>query len=121
MLNYCINLIAALKILMFSTGNVILIVLGDQLHGIMYGLYLSFLFKYLRDILNDELIATSFAVLSVLSTGGSNFIYPSIYTFVESIFGYFGMYLLGFILLVLSVIIFFIFLPNPKKMKKGYN
>lgn len=113
--------IAALKILMFSTGNVILIVLGDQLHGIMYGLYLSFLFKYLRDILNDELIATSFAVLSVLSTGGSNFIYPSIYTFVESIFGYFGMYLLGFILLVLSVIIFFIFLPNPKKMKKGYN
>lgn len=113
--------IAAIKILMFSTGNVILIVLGDQLHGIMYGLYLSFLFKYLRDILSDELIATSFAVLSVLSTGGSNFIYPSIYTFIESIFGYFGMYLLGFILLVLSVIIFFIFLPNPKKMKKGYN
>ena len=113
--------IAAIKILMFSTGNVILIVLGDQLHGIMYGLYLSFLFKYLRDILNDELIATSFAVLSVLSTGGSNFIYPTIYTFVESLFGYFGMYLLGFILLVLSVIISLIFLPNPKRRYKSNN
>ena len=113
--------IAAIKILMFSTGNVVLIVLGDQLHGIMYGLYLSFLFKYLRDILNDELIATSFALLSVLSTGGSNFIYPTIYTFIERIFGYFGMYFLGFILLVISVIIFFIFLPNPKRIHKGNN
>lgn len=113
--------IAAIKIFMFSTGNVVLIVLGDQLHGIMYGLYLSFLFKYLRDILNDELIATSFAVLSVLSSGGSNFIYPTIYTFVQSIFGYFGMYFFGFILLVLSVIIFFIFLPNPKRRYKGNN
>ncbi|MBE6055031.1 MAG: MFS transporter [Clostridium sartagoforme] len=108
--------IAALKILMFSSGNVVLIVLGDQLHGIMYALYLSFLFKYLRDILNDELIATSFAVLSVLSTGGSNFIYPSVYSFVEGTFGYFGMYFLGFILLIISVIIFFVFLPNPKKI-----
>lgn len=108
--------IAAIKILMFSSGNVVLIVLGDQLHGIMYGLYLSFLFKYLRDILGEELIATSFAVLSVLSTGGSNFIYPSIYSFVQSTFGYFGMYFLGFILLVISAIILFVFLPSPKKV-----
>lgn len=108
--------IAAIKILMFSSGNVVLIVLGDQLHGIMYGLYLSFLFKYLRDILSEELIATSFAILSVLSTGGSNFIYPSIYSFIQSTFGYFGMYFLGFILLVISAIILFVFLPNPKKV-----
>ncbi len=111
--------IAAIKILMFSSGNVVLIVLGDQLHGIMYGLYLSFLFKYLRDILNDELIATSFAVLSVLSTGGSNFIYPSIYSFVQSTYGYFEMYFLGFILILASVFILFIFLPNPKRIQKG--
>lgn len=106
--------IVSLKILMFSSGNIILIVLGDQLHGVMYALYLSFLFKYLRDILSDELIATSFAVLSVLSTGGSNFIYPSIYSFTQGIFGYFGMYVLAFILSLLSVVIFSIFLPKPK-------
>jgi len=106
--------IVSLKILMFSSGNLVLIVLGDQLHGVMYGLYLSFLFKYLRNILNDELIATSFAILSVLSTGGANFIYPSIYSFIQGIFGYFGMYILAFILSVISVVIFFIFLPKPK-------
>ncbi len=111
--------IAAIKILLFSTGNVALIVLGDQLHGIMYGLYLNFLFKYLRDILDNELIATSFAVLSVLSSGGSNFIYPSIYSYVEGVFGYFGMYFLGFILLVISVVILFVFLPNPKNFKRA--
>ncbi|WP_066893233.1 MFS transporter [Clostridium nigeriense] len=110
--------IAAIKILLFSTGNVFLIVIGDQLHGIMYGLYLSFLFKYLRDILSHDSIATSFAVLSVLSTGGSNFIYPSIYSLVQDMFGYFGMYLLGFILIIISVVIFFIFLPNPKKISR---
>ena len=110
--------IAAIKLLLFSTGNVFLIVIGDQLHGIMYGLYLSFLFKYLRDILSHDSIATSFAVLSVLSTGGSNFIYPSIYSLVQDMFGYFGMYLLGFILIIISVVIFFIFLPNPKKISR---
>ena len=109
--------IAALKILMFSSGNVILIVAGDQLHGIMYSLYLCFLFKYLRDTLSNDAIATSFAVLSVLSTGGSNFIYPTIYSFIQGLFGYFGMYLLGFILIMISVIIFFVSLPNPKKLK----
>ena len=107
--------IAAIKVLLFSSGSVFLIVLGDQLHGIMYGLYLSFLFKYLREILDEHLVATSFAVLSVLSTGGSNFIYPSIYSLIQGKFGYVGMYILGFILLILSVVIFFSFLPNPKK------
>ncbi|GAA0086177.1 MFS transporter [Clostridium sp. CTA-7] len=110
--------IAAIKVLMFSSGSVVLIVLGDQLHGIMYGLYLSFLFKYLREILDESLVATSFAVLSVLSTGGSNFIYPSIYSLVQGKFGYSGMYIVGFILLVLSVIIFFTFLPNSKSKIK---
>lgn len=110
--------IAAIKVLLFSSGSVFLIVLGDQLHGIMYGLYLSFLFKYLREILDEHLVATSFAVLSVLSTGGSNFIYPSIYSLIQGKFGYVGMYILGFILLILSVVIFFSFLPNPKKSIK---
>lgn len=108
--------IASIKVLMFSSGSVFLIVLGDQLHGVMYGLYLTFLFKYLREILDEHLVATSFAVLSVLSTGGSNFIYPSIYSLIQGKFGYSGMYVVGFILLVLSVVIFSTFLPNGKKV-----
>ena len=108
--------VAAIKVLLLSTGNIALVVLGDQLHGIMYGLYLSFLFKYLREIISRELIATSFSVLSVLSNGGANFIYPSIYSYIQGVYGYFGMYIFVFISIVIATIIFTVFLPSKKKL-----
>lgn len=107
--------IACIRLLLFSSGNLLLIVFGDQLHGILYGLYLTFIFKYLREILDESLIATSFAILSVLSTGGSNFIYPSIYSFMQQKFGYGGMYISGAILVFISIIILVIFLPKANK------
>jgi len=107
--------IASIKVLLFSTGSVILIVLGDQLHGVLYGIYLTFLFKYLRDIVESDLVAISFSILSVLSTGGSNFIYPSIYAWLQKSFGYFSMYLAGFIFIISSIFIFFAILPNPTR------
>lgn len=106
--------IASIKVLLFSTGKVTLIVLGDQLHGVLYGIYLTFLFKYLRDIVESDLVAISFSILSVLSTGGSNFIYPSIYAWLQKSFGYFSMYFAGFVFIIISLLIFFAFLPNPK-------
>lgn len=110
--------IASIRIIMFSTGNVTLIILGDQLHGVMYGIYLSFLFKYLREILDDKIVALSFALLSVLSTGGSNFIYPRIYTKIESLFGYTNMYLFAFMLIIISIILFIILLPSKSNNDK---
>ncbi|EOR19875.1 major facilitator superfamily transporter, partial [Clostridium sartagoforme AAU1] len=107
--------IACIRLLLFSSGNLLLIVFGDQLHGILYGLYLTFIFKYLREILDESLIATSFAILSVLSTGGSNFIYPSIYSFMQQKFGYGGMYISGAILVFISIIILVIFLPKANR------
>lgn len=108
--------VAAIKVLLLSTGNIALVVLGDQLHGIMYGFYLSFLFKYLREIISSELIATSFSVLSVLSNGGANLIYPSIYSYIQGGYGYFGMYIFVFISIVIATIIFTVFLPSKKKL-----
>jgi MFS transporter, OHS family, lactose permease len=105
---------ASAKVILFSTGNVPLVILGDQLHGVLYGIYLTFLFKYIREIVESRLVAISFSILSVLSSGGANFIYPSIYTYIESKFGYFAMYLSGFIFIIISIIIFAIFLPNSK-------
>lgn len=105
-------IIASIRILMFSTGSIPLIVIGDQLHGVMYGIYLSFLFKYLREILDNKIVPIAFALLSVLSTGGSNFIYPRIYTEIELLFGYAGMYIFAFLLVIISVILFIILLPN---------
>lgn len=104
--------VASIRILMFSTGSVPLIVIGDQLHGVMYGVYLSFLFKYLRGILDEKIVPISFALLSVLSTGGSNFIYPRIYTEIQLLFGYTSMFIFAFLLIIISVILFIILLPN---------
>lgn len=106
---------AALRIFLFSTGNIYLIILGDQTHGIMYALYLTFLFKYLREILNYKLVATTFAILSVLGTNGSNFIYAPIYSFIQGRFGYFQMYITGGILILISISILTLCLPNVKK------
>ncbi|VYT64965.1 MFS transporter [Clostridium tertium] len=117
----CLSLaliVAAIKVLLLSTGNVALVVLGDQLHGVMYGLYLSFLFKYLREIISSELVATSFSILSVLSTGGANFVYPTIYSFIQGSYGYFGMYIFVFFSILLAFIIFIVFLPSNKKVLK---
>lgn len=109
--------IAALRIFLFSTGNLYLIILGDQTHGIMYALYLTFLFKYLREILDGKLVATTFAILSVLGSNGSNFIYAPLYSFIQSNFGYFYMYITGVILIIISITILNVFLPNNKKVK----
>lgn len=108
--------VAAIKVLLLSTGNIALVVFGDQLHGIMYGLYLSFLFKYLREIISSELVAISFSVLSVLSSGGANFIYPSIYSYIQGDYGYFGMYIFVFMSIVIATIMFILFLPRKEKV-----
>lgn len=106
--------IASIKILLFSTGILPLIVLGDQLHGIMYGLYLTFIFKYLREVLDDRIIPSAFAILSVLSSGGANFIYPSIYSLIQEKLGYTFMYLFGFILIISAIVLTYTALPKGK-------
>lgn len=68
--------IAATRILLFSTSNVILVVLGDQLHGVMYACYLTFLFKYIRNVVDDNLVAGTYSLVNVLGSAGANFIYP---------------------------------------------
>lgn len=109
-------IIASIKVLMFSTGNIVLIVLGDQLHGIMYGIYLTFLFKYLREIIEDKLVAITFSILSVLSTGGANFIYPAIYSQLQVKYGYFSIYLCGFGFMFISILVLIFGLPKSKKV-----
>lgn len=109
-------IIASMKVLMFSTGNIILIVLGDQLHGVMYGIYLTFIFKYLREIIEDKLVAITFSILSVLSTGGANFIYPAIYSQLQLKYGYFSIYLCGFGFIVISILVLIFTLPGSKRV-----
>lgn len=113
--------IASIKIMLFSTGVLPLIVLGDQLHGVMYSLYLTFIFKYLREVTDEKIVPSAFAILSVLSSGGANFIYPAIYSFVQEKFGYSLMYLFGFILIILAIVLTYTLLPKGKMNKTSNN
>ena len=106
--------IAALRILLFSTAYVPLVILGDQLHGIMFACYLTFLFKYIRDVVADELVAGTFSFVSVLSSGGASFIYPRMFSAIQGKFGYSIMYLMGFAIIVIALLISIKILPQKK-------
>ena len=108
--------IAAMRILLFSTAYIPLVVLGDQLHGVMYACYLTFLFKYIREIVDDELVAGTFSFVSVLGSAGANFIYPQMFSTIQGQFGYTIMYLVGFSIIVISLLIAIKILPEKRTM-----
>ncbi|AWK49942.1 MFS transporter [Clostridium beijerinckii] len=105
-------LIGATRIVLFSTGYIPLIVLGDQLHGVMYACYLTFLFKYIREVVNDELVAGTYAFVTVLGSAGANFVYPQIFSIIQVRFGYTKMYLVGFSIILICSLIASKILPN---------
>lgn len=108
-------LISAIRILLFSTGYVPLIVLGDQMHGLMYACYLTFLFKYIREVVKDELVAGTYAFVTVLGSAGANFVYPQIFSIIQGKFGYTIMYLIGFTIILISSLIAAKILPDSKQ------
>lgn len=106
--------IAATRILLFSTGYVPLIVLGDQMHGLMYACYLTFLFKYIREVVKDELVGGTYAFVTVLGSAGANFVYPQIFSMIQGKFGYTVMYLIGFSIILVGSLISAKVLPDSK-------
>ncbi|WP_270566881.1 MFS transporter [Clostridium beijerinckii] len=111
-------LIGTTRILLFSTGSIPLVVLGDQLHGLMYGCYLTFLFKYIRDVVDDELVAGTYSFVSVLGSAGANFVYPHMFSSIQRNFGYTAMYLVGFSIMVISLLVSIKILPKGKQSIK---
>lgn len=106
--------IAATRILLFSTGYVPLVVLGDQLHGIMYGCYLTFLFKYIREVVDEKFVAGTYSLVAVIGSAGASFIYPQMFTAIQLRFGYNIMYLFGFLVIVIFSLASIKFLPKIK-------
>lgn len=113
-------LISAMRIFLFSTAYVPLIVLGDQLHGLMYACYLTFLFKYIREVVNDELVAGTYAFVTVLGSAGANFAYPQIFSMIQGKFGYTIMYIVGFSIILISTLIAAKILPDSKQKRAIY-
>lgn len=110
-------IIGATRILLFSTGYVPLVVLGDQLHGLMYGCYLTFLFKYIREVVEDRLVAGTYSLVAVIGSAGASFVYPQMFSAVQGKFGYTTMYLVGFSIILIFSIIAAKVLPKPKQVR----
>lgn len=111
-------LIASARILLFSTGYIPLIVLGDQLHGLMYAFYLIFLFKYIRDVVKDELVPGIYSFVTLLGSAGANFVYPQIFSTIQEKFGYTIMYIIGFSIILVSSLIAAKILPDSNEEAK---
>lgn len=110
-------IIGAARILLFSTGYVPLVVLGDQLHGLMYGCYLTFLFKYIREVVEDRLVAGTYSLVAVIGSAGASFVYPQMFSAIQEKFGYTTMYLVGFSIILIFSIIAAKVLPKPKQVR----
>lgn len=110
-------IIGAARILLFSTGYVPLVVLGDQLHGLMYGCYLTFLFKYIREVVEDRLVAGTYSLVAVIGSAGASFVYPQMFSAIQGKFGYTTMYLVGFSIILVFSIIAAKVLPKPKQVR----
>lgn len=110
-------IIGAARILLFSTGYVPLVVLGDQLHGLMYGCYLTFLFKYIREVVEDRLVAGTYSLVAVIGSAGASFVYPQMFSAIQGMFGYTTMYLVGFSIILIFSIIAAKVLPRPKQVR----
>jgi Major Facilitator Superfamily. len=108
-------LISAIRISLFSTRYIPLIVLGDQMHGLMYACYLTFLFKYIREVVKDELVAGTYAFVTVLGSAGANFAYPQIFSMIQGKFGYTIMYMVGFSIILISTLIAAKILPDSNQ------
>ena len=112
-------LIGTTRILLFSTASVPLVVLGDQLHGLMYGCYLTFLFKYIREVVDEKLVAGTFSFVSVLGSAGANFVYPRMFSAIQVKFVYTSMYLVGFFVMLTCSLIAIKALPKGKQSIKA--
>lgn len=110
-------IIGAARILLFSTGYVPLIVLGDQLHGLMYGCYLTFLFKYIREVVDEKLVAGTYSLVAVLGSAGASFIYPQMFSAIQVKFGYTVMYLTAFSIILICSLIASKLLPKTKQIR----
>lgn len=110
-------IIGAVRILLFSTGYIPLVVLGDQLHGLMYGCYLTFLFKYIREVVEDRLVAGTYSLVAVIGSAGASFIYPQMFSAIQVRFGYTSMYLFAFSIIIICSFAASKILPKSKPIR----
>lgn len=104
--------ITAIRFLCISTGTLPIVVIGDQLHGIAFPLFLVTVFKYLRQWVSEDLVPSCYGIVSMLIFGISNFVYPPLFASIQSSAGYTVMYGINVALSILTVLIGVLMLPK---------
>lgn len=112
-------ILTATRLLLISSGNLPLILIGDQLHSILFPMFLIFVFKYLRAVESDkQLVSSSYALVAVLMFGFPNFIFPTVFGMIQERLGFGAMYIACATLSILTLAIGLIKLPNVKNEEK---
>lgn len=105
-----------LRFLLFATGQLPLVVLGDQFHGVAFSLFLVTVFRYLRSLVADDLVPSCYGIVSMLIFGISNFVYPPLFAMIQSYTSYSWMYGANFLLSLITVAIGLLLLPGGRRL-----
>lgn len=110
-----IFIILCCRFALISTAVIPVVVFGDLLHCIIFPIFLTIIFDYLREIVDDRITAGCYSIISMLMFGLSNFIFPPILSWIEGRFGFQIMYLTDCVLAVSAFLIGMFMLPNKRK------
>ncbi len=113
----CVFVFSGLRFLFLSTGELPLVVLGDQFHGLAFPLFLVTVFRYLRSLVPDELVPSCYGIVSMLVFGVSNLAYPPLFAAIQNYGGYGAMYTTNFALSVAVIAIGIFGLPPGKRSR----
>lgn len=114
-----IFIFSGLRFLCLSSKILPLVIAGDLLHCIVFPLFLTTIFMYLHHLVEDELVASCYSIVSVLMFGVSNFIFPMLFATIANHYGYSTMYRINVFLAILTFIIGILCLPNKPKTIEG--
>lgn len=106
-----------LRFACISTGILPVVILGDLLHCIVFPVFLTVIFEYLEQIVDDGLTAGCYSVISMLMFGLSNFVFPPLLSVVAEKMGFQAMYLADCVLAMAAFSIGGLFLPDRERNK----
>ena len=100
-----------------ATGILPVVILGDLLHGVVFPVFLTVIFEYLAQIVDDSLTAGCYSVISMLMFGLSNLVFPPLLSVIAERMGFSVMYLADCALAAAAFVIGGCFLPDSGRNK----
>ncbi len=112
-------LFSFLRFACIATGILPVVILGDLLHCIVFPVFLTVIFEYLKQIVDDSLTAGCYSVISMLMFGLSNLVFPPLLSAAAEKAGFGIMYLSDCALAAAAFMIGACFLPDRDRNRGG--